>query len=101
MMLLVPVYTDEHHLVWALPAMASAMLGVWRGRLGAGWAALIGLSWAALGFELAALEGMHDQWLSVHAIPAALAREAKLLALLALLAANLRLAVTSTPQVIE
>jgi len=52
LMLLFPVYTYEHHLVWALPAMAAVALGAERGRLSAGWAAVAGVGVALVMFEL-------------------------------------------------
>jgi alpha-1,2-mannosyltransferase len=52
LMLLVPVYTYEHHLVFALPAAVIAVLGVLRGALGRRWTALAGTFIGILLFDL-------------------------------------------------
>ena len=89
-MLLFPVYTYEHHLVWAIPAALAAMIGVERGRLGAGWAIATGVGVACLAFELAALK----RWAELPEASAALGwvlMELKTVGLLLLLAAAARL----------
>jgi alpha-1,2-mannosyltransferase len=90
-MLLFPVYTYEHHLVWALPAMVVATVGVARDRLGVGWAVVVGLSVAALLFELAALKRTAAE---LHPVGHWLWMEAKTFGLFGLLAACARLGVS-------
>jgi hypothetical protein len=88
LLLLVPVYTYEHHLVWAIPAASAAVLAVGVGRLGVGWAPLVGASVALLTVDLDLLHGLADRaaapWVAV------LFQEAKTVALLALLAVGAR-----------
>jgi hypothetical protein len=55
-MLLLPVYTYEHHVVWALPAVVIGVLGLSQGRLKGGWAVVFGLAIAAWAFDLATLK---------------------------------------------
>lgn len=93
-MLLVPVYTYEHHLVWTLPASLAAVIGVLRGRLPGGWAVLAGVGIALVAFELAALKRfveLPDTSLLVSTV----IRESKTVGLLALLAATVRMGATS------
>jgi len=52
LMLLFPVYTYEHHLVWALPAMLAVVLGAEQGRLGWRWAVAAGMGIAFVMFDL-------------------------------------------------
>jgi alpha-1,2-mannosyltransferase len=54
-MLLIPVYTYEHHLVMVIPAMVFVLLAVLRGWLPRAWAAPIGIAVAVLMFDLPAL----------------------------------------------
>jgi hypothetical protein len=95
-MLLFPVYTYEHHLVWTLPASLAAVMGVLRGRLPGPWAVLVGVGIALVAFELAALKRFAEvpgtaEWM------VAVIRESKTVGLLALLAATVRMgAVTPT-----
>ena len=55
-MLLVPVYTYEHHLVWALPAMTLAAGAVVHGKLPRAWALPVLLACVALCAELSWLK---------------------------------------------
>ena len=55
-MLLIPVYTYEHHLVWALPAAVLAVLAASAGRLPLILAVVAGLSTTLLAFDLQALK---------------------------------------------
>lgn len=89
-MLVVPVFTYEHHLVWALPAMVITAVGVVEGRLGPLAAALVGLAWAGLCFDLAEIKAMS---MAVKGYgPASLAlQELKFAALVLLLAVTARL----------
>lgn len=82
--LLLPVFTYEHHMVWALPAVVLAAVALRRGRLHPFWAIPLGLSLAAWAFELASLKAFsegHGGWLGF------IVREVKCFALLVLLAA--------------
>ena len=93
-MLLVPVFTYEHHLVWATPAVVAATAAVARGRLAPGWAAPLGLATAVWAFDLAALKRV-ALWIEAEApFAAAAIRESKMVALLVLLAAAVTLART-------
>lgn len=91
-MLLVTVITYEHHLVWMLPGAVVAVVAVWEGRLGARWAAPIGLALAALCFDLVALKAMHQYVTPGHVALGLLLREAKLGAIVCLYAANVAVA---------
>jgi hypothetical protein len=55
-MLLVPVYTYEHHVVWAIPAVVVSAIGLARGRVPGWLAAPVGFAVAAWAFDLAALK---------------------------------------------
>ncbi len=60
-MLLLPVYTYEHHLVWTLPSMVAAVAGIASGRLGAPWALAVGGAIAVLGYDLASLKNAAEE----------------------------------------
>jgi alpha-1,2-mannosyltransferase len=89
--LLVPVYTYEHHLVWALPAMVLASHAVLRGALGAGWAVPIGLAVAVLCYPVAQLKQLATGPLDGFDLPVLLLQEAKFAGLLVVTAATARL----------
>ena len=97
LILLVPVYTYEHHLVFAIPAAVVALVGVAQGRLGRGWSVTVALSVAVLLFDLRTLKALAT------ALPDALGwlsgtlRELKFLALIGLLAATALLGTRSAP----
>lgn len=55
-MLLIPVYTYEHHVVWAVPAVVLAAAALHEGRLGEGFAIPLGLACAAWAFAIAPLK---------------------------------------------
>lgn len=55
-MLLVPVYTYEHHLLWGLPAVVVSALAVLKGRLAIIWSLPLGFSWAVWAWNLASLK---------------------------------------------
>lgn len=57
--LMVPVYTYEHHLVFALPALVALFLAVERGRLTAGPAAVVGVAATLLWCDL---DTVRDAW---------------------------------------
>ncbi len=87
-MLLIPVYTYEHHLVWALPAVVVTHAALLARRLRVAWAVLLLPAWLVWAWPLASVQRLAvdfaaSPW-TVHAL-----REAKTLALLALLAACL------------
>lgn len=89
LILLVPVYTYEHHLVFAIPAAVVAIVGVLRGRLSEGWTVPVGLAVAVLLFDLRQIRSLalalSDDGLSWLAGPL---KELKFLALVALLVAT-------------
>lgn len=89
-LLLVPVYTYEHHAVWALPAAVLATLALIRGWLRPAWALLVLPCVAVWCLELSWLK---EIWADLgRTTPAALAvRELKFAALLGLLAASVAL----------
>jgi len=96
-MLLFPVYTYEHHLVWTLPASLAAVIGVLRGRLPGSWAVVVGVGIALVAFELAAMKRLVElpdtaAWMGT------LIRESKTVGLLALLAATVRMGAVPGPE---
>jgi len=85
LLLLVPVYTYEHHLVFALPAAVLGLLAIGSGALRAAWAAPVAVAVAVLLFDLRDLKAIAT------ASPGALGvlvQEAKFASLLVLLAAT-------------
>lgn len=83
--LLMPVYTYEHHLVAALPALAVCVGAVASGRLAAPWALALGGAGAVLGFDLAQLKA------TAESIPGGwVLQELKTAALVTLFAASWR-----------
>lgn len=94
-MLLVPVYTYEHHLVWTMPAGVAVLMGVERGRLSMPWAVVGGIGVALVAFELTALKRWAgDEGTYVWAEQ--VIRELKIIGLFSLLGAAVRLGM-STP----
>jgi glycosyl transferase family 87 len=83
-MLLVPVYTFEHHLVWSIPAVVVATIALARGRLD-GVAIALGIALGALAFDNAALQELAEGLTRPGGLPALLLSEVKLLVLLQLL----------------
>lgn len=77
LLLLVPVYTYEHHLVWAVPAAVVGMIGVVTGRLPKVWAPVLLLAVVALCWDLQDLKRLHR----VGGVQGLLMKEAKHLAL--------------------
>ncbi len=59
-MLLVPVYTYEHHCIWAIPAVVASLTGLIHGRLSAHWAIPLGAAFTIWAFEISWLRGMHN-----------------------------------------
>jgi alpha-1,2-mannosyltransferase len=84
LLLLIPVYTYEHHLVFALPAATIAIVGACTGRLDPRWVVPVGLCVGLLLFDLQTLKGMAE---GTNIVLAAILREVKFVALLGLLAA--------------
>ena len=58
LMLLVPVITYEHHLIWLAPAAMVAVTAVDEGRLSKAWALPVGLALAAWCYDLVPLKAM-------------------------------------------
>jgi len=82
-MVLVPVYTYEHHLVFALPAMALALVALHLGRLAPAWAVPVGIAVALLCIPLPLLKGFAEEVVTTEApLAFAVVREAKTVALL-------------------
>jgi hypothetical protein len=95
-MLLVPVYTYEHHLVFALPAVILAVIAVRRGWLADGWVWPLGLAIPVLLFDLAALRQLAVKLVTIERPALFLwVEEAKFAALLVLGAAMIRLGATA------
>ncbi len=84
-MLLIPVYTYEHHLIWALPAAIVVVLAALSGRLPAFLAVLAGLSLVLLAFDLQDLKRI---WAGQQGTPKLFVQELKFLALWGLLACS-------------
>ncbi len=97
-MLLVPVFTYEHHLVWALPAAVASVAAVVTGRLDRRWSVLVGLSLAAWMFDLQELKTLSTfskpgmPWLAIGI------RELKLASLICMLVASATLGRSPKPQ---
>ena len=89
--LLIPVYTYEHHLVWAIPAMALSATAVWKGRLAPAWGVPVGLALAALCYPLPHLKQLAVTTLADLPVAAWMLQELKFAALLTVFAASIRL----------
>lgn len=91
-MLLIPVYTYEHHLIWAIPGAVLAGVALARRDLHLGWSALLLPAWLALSFELSLLK----RWSRVARLETPawswLLQEVKFLALVLLLVVLARMA---------
>lgn len=87
-MLLVPVYTYEHHLVWAWPAVVVSVVAVTRRRLGVAWAPLLGAAVAIWCADLAELKEMSLYVQDGAPALAAVLRELKSASLVTLLVAS-------------
>jgi alpha-1,2-mannosyltransferase len=90
LLLLLPVYTYEHHLVFALPAAVISVLAVHDGRLGPRWAIPVGICVTLLLFDLQVLKGMSRSLPDPIWFLSGVVRELKFVALLGLLASTLR-----------
>lgn len=93
-MLLFPVYTYEHHLVWALPAMVVTVVAAAAGRLSPALAVVVGLSLTALLFDLQALKRTAE---SFGPVGHGLWMESKTLGLFGLLVASAKIGVAPAP----
>lgn len=82
-MLLLPVFTYEHHVVWALPAVVLSAIALGQRRLGVAWAVPLALAWVAWAVDLSLVRQLYSQSLDVPVIPVVL-REAKSVALVIL-----------------
>ncbi len=101
-MLLIPVYTYEHHLVYAIPAMVLAVVAVRDGWLGSLWVGPVAASVVVLMFELPALRQLALKVVTEHNPLLFFAvQEAKFVALLVLLAATATLGRTALRPITE
>ncbi len=55
-MLVIPVFTYEHHLVWSILALVPVVVGLETGRLARTWAVPVGAAFAVWAFDLAAMK---------------------------------------------
>lgn len=90
-MLLVPVYTYEHHMVWLIPSVLICAVGLVDGRLSSRWAPVICLAVAAWLFDLADLKQLSLYVDKISPVLSFIVRELKFAALLVLVAASIRL----------
>ena len=81
-LLLVPVYTFEHHLLWAIPGLVACGAAARNGRLPLGATLAVGVSAAVLCAPIVPLRRLHGWMESFGAGPALLVEELKLGALL-------------------
>ncbi|MCO4745289.1 MAG: DUF2029 domain-containing protein [Proteobacteria bacterium] len=84
--LLIPVYTYEHHVVFALPAAVATLGAAIHGRLHRGWIPTLLLAWA---LWCAPLPVFKQQAMALGGIAGVLIEESKFLALLLFYAASL------------
>jgi hypothetical protein len=87
-LLLVPVYTFEHHLIWAIPAFVVAAAAAFGGRLPLWTAIGVGMGFAVLCMPIVPLRRLHGWVSGLGAAPALLIEEMKLAALLCLFSVN-------------
>ncbi|NCG21231.1 MAG: DUF2029 domain-containing protein [Rhodobacterales bacterium] len=83
--LLIPVYTYEHHLVWALPALAVTTAAIFERRIHVGWAGVLLLCAVAFAWPLPHLKELAWGSFRDAAIPRLMLQELKFLALFSLL----------------
>ena len=57
-LLLVPVYTYEHHAVWAIPAVVASVVALEQGRLGPQWGVPLGLAIACWATDIGDMKAM-------------------------------------------
>lgn len=96
-MLLIPVYTYEHHVVWAIPAVVVVGSALWDGKIDRRWAVVYGLAVLAWAFPLGTLKA--GSTAAMHASPALAwaLQESKCAALIALF--GLAIAIRPAPAV--
>lgn len=83
-MILVPVYTYEHHLIWSIPATVVALTALARGTIGLAWSPMLAFAFVALSFPLPHLKELSTQALSDLPALAWMVQESKTFALLIL-----------------
>jgi hypothetical protein len=94
-MLLVPAYTYEHHMIWLIPAATVCLVALLEGRLARAWGLPIGLAVAVWCYDLATLKQLSVYLSSISPPLSFLVQELKFGALLVLLAGSIRLSVES------
>jgi hypothetical protein len=92
-MLLVPVYTYEHHMVWLIPSVLMCAVGLVEGRLSARWAPAVCLAVAAWMYDLADLKQFSLYVNELSPVLSFLVRELKFAALLVLVVASIKLGI--------
>jgi len=83
-MILLPVYTYEHHLIWAIPATVVTLTALANGTLSVRWAPCVAFAFVALCFPLPHLKELSTQALAGLPGLAWLVQESKTMALLLL-----------------
>lgn len=96
-MLLVPVITYEHHLVWAIPAAVASFAALLRGRLARGWAWALVPATLLLMWDLQALKSASRDAMEVAVWLGVALREAKFGALVLLLASSVAVGRSKEP----
>ncbi|MEQ1502605.1 MAG: glycosyltransferase family 87 protein [Myxococcota bacterium] len=94
-MLLIPVYTYEHHLVFAIPGTVLALVAVSRGWLGSGWIVPVAVAAAILAYDLPSVRAFALRIGTDHAAAFFWIQEAKFAALVLIGAAMVRLGGTA------
>jgi alpha-1,2-mannosyltransferase len=89
-LLLIPVYTYEHHAVWAIPAVVASTVALVKGRLGRVWAVPLGIAIAVWATDIGDMKALSLGARPISAGVALLLQESKFLALGVLLAATAR-----------
>lgn len=87
-LLLVPVYTYEHHCVWALPAVVMSIVALAEGRLAPRWAVPLALATTVWAFEILDLRRAFESIEDLAPWTALALQELKFLALLTFLTAT-------------
>ncbi len=87
-LLLIPVYTYEHHAVWAIPAVVAALVAVASGRLGIAWSIPLGLAIAIWATDIGDMKSMSVGSRATSSIAALGIQELKFVALLIFLGAT-------------
>jgi alpha-1,2-mannosyltransferase len=89
-MLLVPVITYEHHLIWLMPGAVAAVAALAGGRLSPRWGAPLGLALTAWCFDLVDIKSLSLGLAEASPLAAWVVRELKMMAILVVYAACLR-----------